>query len=62
MKKYDLVKILVDADTEQFLGATIFGVGGDEIINMFTTFMYTKQSFKLCYFAKRCWPIPPWPN
>ncbi|KAA3653983.1 MAG: mercuric reductase [Chloroflexi bacterium] len=42
-----LVKILVDADTEQFLGAAILGVGGDEIINMFTTFMYTKQSYKL---------------
>ena len=42
-----LVKILVDADTEEFLGAAILGVGGDEIINMFTTFMYTKQSYKL---------------
>ncbi|MCL4267739.1 MAG: mercuric reductase [Anaerolineae bacterium] len=42
-----LVKILVDADTEQFLGAAILGVGGDEIINMFTPFMYTKQSYKL---------------
>lgn len=42
-----LVKILVDADTEQFLGATILGVGGDEIINMFTPFMYAKQSYKL---------------
>ncbi|GJM40101.1 MAG: mercuric reductase [Ardenticatenaceae bacterium] len=42
-----LVKILVDADNEQFLGATILGVGGDEIINIFTPFMYTKQSYKL---------------
>lgn len=42
-----LVKILVDADSEEFLGATILGVGGDEIINMFTPFMYTKQSYKL---------------
>ncbi len=42
-----LVKILVDADTEQFLGAAILGVGGDEIINMFTPFMYAKQSYKL---------------
>ena len=42
-----LVKILVDADTEEFLGAAILGVGGDEIINMFTAFMYTKQSYKL---------------
>jgi pyruvate/2-oxoglutarate dehydrogenase complex dihydrolipoamide dehydrogenase (E3) component len=39
--------ILVDADTEQFLGATILGVGGDEVINMFTAFMYTKQSYQL---------------
>jgi pyruvate/2-oxoglutarate dehydrogenase complex dihydrolipoamide dehydrogenase (E3) component len=41
------VKILVDADTEEFLGVAILGVGGDEIISMFTTFMYTKQSYKL---------------
>jgi len=42
-----LIKILVDADSEEFLGATILGVGGDEIINMFTTFMYTGSSYKL---------------
>jgi pyruvate/2-oxoglutarate dehydrogenase complex dihydrolipoamide dehydrogenase (E3) component len=42
-----LVKILVDAETEEFLGATILGIGGDEIVNMFTAFMYTKQSYKL---------------
>ena len=42
-----LVKILVDADSEEFLGAAILGIGGDEIINMFTPFMYTKQSYKL---------------
>lgn len=42
-----LVKILVDADTGQFLGAAILGVGGDEVINMFTPFMYTRQSYKL---------------
>jgi pyruvate/2-oxoglutarate dehydrogenase complex dihydrolipoamide dehydrogenase (E3) component len=42
-----LVKILVDADTEQFLGAAVFGVGGDEVINMFTPFMYTRSSYKL---------------
>lgn len=42
-----LVKILVDADTEQFLGAAILGVGGDEVINLFTPFMATGQSYKL---------------
>lgn len=42
-----LVKILVDADSEEFLGATILGVGGDEVINIFAPFMYTRQSYKL---------------
>jgi pyruvate/2-oxoglutarate dehydrogenase complex dihydrolipoamide dehydrogenase (E3) component len=42
-----LVKILVDADTEEFLGAAIFGVGGDEVVNIFTPFMYAKGSYKL---------------
>lgn len=42
-----LVKILVDADSEQFLGAAILGVGGDEVINMFAPFMVTGQSYKL---------------
>ncbi len=42
-----LIKILVDADSEQFLGAAILGIGGDEIINMFTPYMHTKQSYKL---------------
>ena len=42
-----LAKILVDADTEAFLGAAVLGVGGDEVVNMFTPFMYTNQSYKL---------------
>lgn len=42
-----LVKIVVDSDTEEFLGATILGVGGDEVINLFTTFMYTGMSYKV---------------
>lgn len=42
-----LIKILVDADTEEFLGAAVLGVGGDEVINVFTPFMYTGQSYKL---------------
>lgn len=42
-----LVKILVDGDTEQFLGVAILGVGGDEVVNMFTPFMYTGQSYRV---------------
>jgi len=42
-----LVKILVDMDTEEFVGATILGIGGDEVINLFTTFMNTGESYKI---------------
>jgi pyruvate/2-oxoglutarate dehydrogenase complex dihydrolipoamide dehydrogenase (E3) component len=41
-----LIKILVDADSEEFLGATIFGVGGDEIVNLFMPLMLAQQSYK----------------
>lgn len=34
------VKILVDGDTDQFLGVSILGTGGDEIINMFAALMH----------------------
>ena len=59
-----LVKILVDADSEQILGATILGVGGDEVINMFTPFMYAEQSYKLLRLAVLTHPtvaeLMPW--
>jgi len=35
-------KLLVDGDTDMILGASILGVGGDEIINMFATIMHSK--------------------
>ncbi|MDX1523132.1 MAG: mercuric reductase [Anaerolineae bacterium] len=50
------VKILVDADTEEFIGVAILGVGGDEIISTFATFMVTKQSYKV--FRKAVLPHP----
>ena len=36
------MKILVDADTKQFLGASILGVGGDEVIHSILDLMYAK--------------------
>jgi pyruvate/2-oxoglutarate dehydrogenase complex dihydrolipoamide dehydrogenase (E3) component len=42
-----LVKIPVDMDTEEIVGAAILGVGGNEAINFFTPFMYTGESYKL---------------
>jgi pyruvate/2-oxoglutarate dehydrogenase complex dihydrolipoamide dehydrogenase (E3) component len=41
-----MVKILVDADTEEVLGATVFGTGGDEVIGAFAVFMQTGMSWK----------------
>ena len=35
-------KLLVDAETDLILGASILGVGGDEIINMFATIMHSE--------------------
>ncbi|MEL7123675.1 MAG: mercuric reductase [Bacteroidota bacterium] len=35
-------KLLVDAETDMILGASILGVGGDEIINMFATIMHSQ--------------------
>ncbi|UZD21007.1 mercuric reductase [Algoriphagus halophytocola] len=40
------MEVIVDADTEQILGATVFGTGGDEIIGTFLTAMYGKISYK----------------
>ena len=39
-------KLLVDGDTDQFLGAAILGPGGDEIVNMFAAYMYSGQPCK----------------
>ncbi len=36
------VKILVDASSDQFIGAAILGTGGDEVINMFAAMMHAK--------------------
>lgn len=35
-------KLLVDADTDQVLGASVLGPGGDEIINMFAAIMHSR--------------------
>jgi pyruvate/2-oxoglutarate dehydrogenase complex dihydrolipoamide dehydrogenase (E3) component len=36
------MKILVDRETKQFLGASILGVGGDEVIHAVLDLMYAK--------------------
>ena len=40
------MKVLIDAESEQILGANILGIGGDEIIHLFLDTMYAKQSYQ----------------
>ena len=39
------MKILVDRETKQFLGASILGVGGDEVIHAILDLMYAKAPY-----------------
>ena len=39
------MKVLIDAETQQILGATILGIGGDEIIHTFIDTMYAQQPY-----------------
>ena len=51
-----LVKLLVDADSGQFLGAAILGISGDEVIQVISNFMASGASYlKL----KNALPIHP---
>jgi pyruvate/2-oxoglutarate dehydrogenase complex dihydrolipoamide dehydrogenase (E3) component len=51
-----LVKLLVDADTERFVGATVLGINGDEIIQVISNFMATGASWHV---MKEALPIHP---
>ena len=44
---YGFMSILVDADTDQIIGACVLGTGGDEVITSILNVMYAKQSYKL---------------
>ena len=39
------MEAIIDAETNQFLGACVLGVGGDEIISGITNLMYAKQPY-----------------
>lgn len=41
------MKVLIDADSEKILGATILGIGGDEVIHSLTDIMYADASYKV---------------
>lgn len=53
---YGFIKLLVDADTEQFLGATVFGFNGDDVIQIISYYMATGASYQ---FMQDALPIHP---
>ena len=41
------MKVLVDRDSKQFLGASILGVGGDEVVHSILDLMYAKAPYTI---------------
>ena len=50
------MKIIVDAETKQILGAAILGTGGDEVIHVLLDVMYTKAPYTLIHRAMHIHP------
>lgn len=50
------MKVLIDAESEQILGATILGIGGDEVIHALTDVMYAGASYKVIQRATHIHP------
>jgi pyruvate/2-oxoglutarate dehydrogenase complex dihydrolipoamide dehydrogenase (E3) component len=50
------IQILVDADSEQILGATILGIEGDEAIHGIVDIMYARASYKVLMRAVHAHP------
>jgi pyruvate/2-oxoglutarate dehydrogenase complex dihydrolipoamide dehydrogenase (E3) component len=42
---HGFIKIVVDADTQEILGAAILGVGGDEVVHGILGIMYAKVPY-----------------
>ena len=50
------MKILVDAESNEILGATILGVGGDEAIHSILDIMYSKKPYTVITHAVHIHP------
>jgi pyruvate/2-oxoglutarate dehydrogenase complex dihydrolipoamide dehydrogenase (E3) component len=51
-----LIRLIVDGETEQILGASIIGISADEVIAVITNFMATKSSYRV---LQQALPIHP---
>jgi pyruvate/2-oxoglutarate dehydrogenase complex dihydrolipoamide dehydrogenase (E3) component len=50
------MKVLVDADSKEILGATIFGIGGDEVIHCLLDMMYARAPYTVMQRAMHIHP------
>ena len=50
------MKVIVDAESKQILGASILGVGGDEAIHTITSTMYAKAPYTVLQNAMHVHP------
>jgi pyruvate/2-oxoglutarate dehydrogenase complex dihydrolipoamide dehydrogenase (E3) component len=50
------IRLIVDGDTETLLGATVFGIGGDEIIAVLSNYMATGASYRI---MQQALPVHP---
>jgi pyruvate/2-oxoglutarate dehydrogenase complex dihydrolipoamide dehydrogenase (E3) component len=50
------IKISVDAETKQILGAAILGVGGDEVVHVLLDAMYAKAPYTVIQRAMHIHP------
>ncbi len=53
---HGVIQFIVDAKTEAFVGATVLGINGDEIIQVVSNYMATGASYKL---MRNCLPVHP---
>ena len=50
------MKVLVDADSKQILGAAVLGIGGDEVIHSVLDIMYAKVPYTVIQRAVHAHP------
>ena len=53
---YGFMKVMVDADTREILGAAILGTGGDEAIHSILDVMYAKAPYTVIQRAMHIHP------
>ena len=51
-----LMKIVVDAESQQILGAAVLGTGGDEVIHCILDVMYAKAPYSVLQHAMHIHP------